>query len=116
MLDYVLNVAVSSRKANIRRTGSIKRKSLPLSLPHEPQTSSIYPHCSVRIPIDGSGFVSGGRTRCDHGVIRKTSLNLSRVQVWEVEWTDGQKGDLPLEECSTYGAVYYRTHSIHPGP
>ena len=33
-----LNVAVSSGQAKIRTTGSIKRKSLPLSLPQKPQT------------------------------------------------------------------------------
>ncbi len=89
-----LNVAVSSGQAKIRKTGSIKRKFLPLPLPQKPKNSAFYPRCRVRIPIEGSGFLSGGRTRYNQGVIFKTWLNLSCVQVWEVEWTDGQIGEL----------------------
>ena len=67
----------------------------------------------MRIPVDESGFLSGGRTRCDQGVIGKTSLNLSRVQVWEVEWTDGQNGDLPLEyQVCPYTMMCARLHIV----
>ena len=70
----------------------------------------------MRIPIDGSGFLAGGRTRYNQGVIVHTWLNLSRVQVWQVEWTDGQSGELNLEDCCKYGNVYNRTRNIHRDP
>jgi hypothetical protein len=66
--------------------------------------------------MEGSGFLSGGRTRYNQGVVVKTWLNLSRVQVWEVEWPDGQTGQLSLEDCCQYGEVFYCTRNIHPDP
>ena len=73
-------------------------------------------YCRVRIPIDGSGFLTGGqRVRYNQGRVHTSWLNRSRVQVWEVVWDDGTaNGELTLEQLCKYAEVYNRTCSTTP--
>lgn len=70
----------------------------------------------MRIPIDGSGFLTGGqRVRYHQGRVNHSWLNLSRVQVWEIVWEDGAaNGELTLDQLCKYAEVYNRTSSSPP--
>ena len=54
------------------------------------------------MPVAGTGFISGGETLYVNGLVTETWLNRALVQVWKVEWTDGEEGELELADLCTY--------------
>ena len=60
----------------------------------------------VRMPIEGTGFLSGGQMQTIEGRITDEWVNLSAVQVWKVVWSDGDDGELELPALCMYATMW----------
>ena len=58
------------------------------------------------MPLAGTGFLSGGQVQTIEGRITDEWVNLSRVQVWKVVWSDGDDGELELPEVCKYATMW----------
>ena len=62
------------------------------------------------MPVEGTGFVSGGEVQYIDGRIADQWVNLSGVQIFQVIWEDGDDGELELPALCKYATMWDQLH------